>query len=334
MSNILTRVLGSENLTARIGIGGEIVFNDFDSKYPFSDMQRIEDENGEIWIRVPKFYSYYETDGEGNITGRQLSQYKVDKLTWFLNPKFLDESGNELPYIDIAAYLCSIENNIVVTKSGATPLGGGTYSTTNIITRAANRNVGQSTYHYQLLDYWTWQLLQDLFTVEFANSDCHQIMEGYDVWRGRLVNGTCDSVTATSGKPANTGEQCAMKYRGIENLYGNGRLFIDGIRFVNNDIQLSNNGSTYYSISQNKIISAGTISKLGVNATYHFVFPKVIITNVAQTGAYKDSYNGESAVGIKALYSGGSLYAYYTNDNVDNGNWRNAYRLIRTPIFA
>lgn len=152
MSNILTRVLGSENLTARTGIGNEEVLNDFDAKYPYSGMERIVDENGEQWIRIPKFYSYYETDNSGNVTGRQLSQYKVDKDTWFLNPAFLDDSGNEIAYIDVAAYLCSTEGNIVVTKNGISPVNGNTVTTTTMIRRAGNRNVGQSDYKYQLMD--------------------------------------------------------------------------------------------------------------------------------------------------------------------------------------
>lgn len=334
MSNILTRVQGSKDLIARTGIGSEVVINDFDSKYPFNGIYSYVDETGEKWVRIPKFYSYYETDEEGNITGRQLSQYKVDKTTWFLNPKFIDAEGNEKPYIEVSAYLCSVEDGKLVAKEGLTPLNGLSYNITTA--RALAKNKSNDSYSYQLMDYWTWQLLQDLFTVEFANTDCTEIMYGYAISDNvRLVNGSCDQIGSSSGKPYDNESKSGMLYRGIENLYGNGRMFIDGIKFVNNIIYLSddayNSEPTYYSTNYSKPIVSGTIKKMHYDSIYHFAFPSEISTNTEQIGAYTQYFNSIDNEGETCLYSSGGLYAYYTNDTVSQTNANNAFRLVRIP---
>lgn len=177
-------------------------------------------------------------------------------------------------------------------------------------------------------------MLQDLFTVEFANSDCNAIMAGYSTSRGRLDNGTCDAVVANSGKLYGNGDQCGMKYRGIENLYGNGRMFIDGIRYTNNKIWLSTDNSNYFNTGINKVINNGTVSILKYNETNHIALPDVIIqTSTQQTGAYTDFYNGESNSGTTVLYSNGGLFAYHTNDTIEQQNANNAYRLVRKPLI-
>ena len=117
----LTRIKGAQKLTANKGYKGEgVAINDFDSKEPWNEMKIFQDEiTGDWWVRIYKFYTYYNTD-KGYISERQISKYKIDD-NWLLNPIFMDSEGNELPYVDVSAFLVSLENNSGYDVLGSKP---------------------------------------------------------------------------------------------------------------------------------------------------------------------------------------------------------------------
>lgn len=314
MSSILTRLDGSENLKANIGYKGvEVIQNDFDTKYPWNRMEEIEDSAGNKWIRIYPFYTQYDIQ-DGVIKGRRISEYKVAD-DWFLNPIFVGSDGTPT-YVDVAKYLMGDYNGIANSKSGFAPIKGLQPS----VARARANSLSDDEYNVYLYDIWTHQMIQDLFTIEFATTDCQQIMSGYkyDYYQSAsLVNGTTDAVPYVSGtlteRGAQEGLEC-MKYRGIENLWGNGSMFVDGIRgrqnvFVSTNPMKHGDNDAYEETTLQRPEEAGVIYQLGFDANKKVVFPITINAK----GAYKDQYD--------KLANTATLSACYCGSNSSTGIW-------------
>ena len=305
----LTRLDGSEGLVANIGYEGvEVVQNDFDSRYPWNSMVIIE-ENGEKWIRIPTFYTWYEVK-DGAIVGRKISQYKIND-EWFLNPLFV-KGDRILPYVDIAAYLMSYVDGKAWTRSGDSPLKNVSPGI------ARERAMAKSDINHDvfLFDVWALQMVQDLFSVEFATNKCQSIMKGYlyDQYKnGLAVNGTTDNIPYVTGGNSDNGTRC-MKYRGIENLWGNGSTFVDGLRASDDKVMVSKD-PTRHGINEDYVITNitklntnGIVYKLGYDAENSFVFPIALNTE----GSYDNTYSVLTS-GVAGCYNG------VNNDNI--GLW-------------
>lgn len=334
MSKMLTRTYGSEELIANIGYEGVEVTNSFDSKYPWSEIQIIE-ENGEKWVRIPAFYTYYEIE-DGIIKGRAVSQYKIND-DWFINPLFVKDDRT-LPYIDIAAYLMSYVNSTAMTRSGDTPIKAIAPNTARQYAMAKS----DDTYDIFLYNIWALQILQDLFTVEFATSNCQDIMSGYlyDYYKDGLAsNGSTDSVEYVTGCPTeagNVGGTRCIKYRGIENVWGNGSTFVDGLQSYGNSILVCSDptkcgdSSSYTESSITKLASSGVVYQLGFDSTNKLVFPIAVNSK----GAYHDTYNASSSTAIMGLYSGSNssnigLWTYDISSGYNASIPQGTFRLVR-----
>ncbi|MFA6662238.1 MAG: carboxypeptidase-like regulatory domain-containing protein, partial [Bacilli bacterium] len=98
-------------------------------------------------------------------------------------------------------------------------------------TRAEFRQLAQARGRigWQLLDAQTYSLLQLLYLVEYANTDCQTALGSGRVSAGSARNtGGCDGLNGTSGN----GLDATVSYRGLENLWGNTWSFIDGINII------------------------------------------------------------------------------------------------------
>lgn len=332
----LVREKGSKNLRANIGYsGGEEVLNDFDSRYPWNEIKIITDENENVWVRIPKFYTHYVVDENHNIKERYISEYKVDD-DWHLNPIFINEEGHELPYVEISAYLATLDGGKLYSKTGLTPTT--TTPITTMRTAVNAYNSTESEYNYGLFNIWTSILEQDLFTIEFANSNIASILQGYNYnsWKnGIKPNGDSDDISYVTGtKSANAQDNgtAAMKYRGIENMTGNGRLVVDGIKINNGDISVSYDGSSYHNVELQAITSSGRVQKLRFDSNSKLVFPSVLVES---DSAYVDRYVGNNdanqvIVRGQTTEDGCGLFATVFISE-DNTNKYNTYRMIRRP---
>ncbi len=328
----LQRLDGSENLTANIGYEGvEVVQNDFDNKYPWNSITVVED-NGEKWIRIPTFYTWYEVV-DGVVKGRKISQYKIDD-DWFLNPLFLKDD-RILPYVDIAAYLMSYVDGNAHSRTGDTPLS---YVSPSVARGYANACSNES-YDVFLFDIWALQMLQDLFSIEFATTDCQSIMAGYYPNQSMLSNGTTDSVEYVSGcntaNGAEKGVEC-IKYRGIENVWGNGILFVDGIRSNSASVLISPNPmlhgeqSDYIVSTIEKLNESGVVYQLGYDSINHLVFP----INTDVDGGYKNTYSSYNGKGISGCYCGIrstniGLWSYDMSTGYNDKILSSVFRMVR-----
>ncbi|MBB6451974.1 hypothetical protein HNQ94_000395 [Salirhabdus euzebyi] len=166
----LTRTDAAEGKVANAGVDGQLVQNDFDSLPIYRDIGEVTDDNGNVFIRIPKFY-IRKKDGQGF----KLWQISKMKYTGFYLPWcFWDfENNKELDYIDVGKYKASLsDTDKLESKVDKHPL-----VSRNIVQfRDYARNNGAG---YQQLDIHVMDVLQTLFYVEFATLNSQSVMNGF-----------------------------------------------------------------------------------------------------------------------------------------------------------
>lgn len=340
----LIREKGSKELIANYGYAdGDEVINNFDSKYPWRDIEIVQDTNGNKWIRIYKFYTYYKTDENGFIKERYVSEYEADNNDedWHINPIFLD-GDKELPYVDIAAYLTYFnpQNNYKPTSiPGVAPTTNLSINDARTFVNRLNRDdAPESVEHsYHLFNIWASILEQDLFLIEFANSNTSSVLQGlnYNSWKnGIKQNGLTDNipyVTGTKNKNAQDNGSEPMKYRGIENMIGNGRLVIDGIKITNGSVYVSYDGTTYVDSGVKAPTTSGRIHKLAFNNSSKLVFPAVIGTSGSYTDRYAGNNNSNQIIlRGQTVEDGCGLFTTIFSSETASSKY-NVYRMIRRP---
>lgn len=212
-------------------IGDGEIQSDFDRCYPWSDMQEIVDEWGNVFVRIPKFYAKVSKNGDGTFK-YQISGCRYEGFSTL----FIDGKGGEIPYVLVGKYEGSGSSSHVFSMSGKrvlTNIGIDNY-------RTACQENGKG---YQQYDFLIDTIIKQLFTIEFATTDCQSIMAGWtnrnnntDLLTGytdfiRSASGSGDSTLGMNGTTFNTDGRHACKYRGIENPWGNFYKWCDGINF-------------------------------------------------------------------------------------------------------
>lgn len=292
----LKRAYASKDLEANIYYEGvEAVNNGFDAKKPWSDIEEVVDDKGNVWIKIPKFYTKYVVE-DGVIKERYISEYNCGK-EWHLNPIFLNAEGEENDCFLISKYQISVADNYAHSISGVAPKTEELISTMRTV--VGNYNNDKDGYIYSLFDIWALIALQDLCIIEFAASDLTSIMQGRirSSYKEALsTTGALDAIGTgvSSGSAADNttndnGTYC-MKYRGIENLWGNGRTFVDGIYGLDGKLYYETNSDNYsdptaYKASNLVVFTTpGYAHQLGFDTESKLVFPIA----VSSTGSYGD----------------------------------------------
>lgn len=328
----LTREKGSSELIANFGYadGAEVV-NDFDSKYPWNSIEEVTDSNENKWVKIPKFYRYMIVE-DGIVKGRELSEYKVGD-DWKLNHSFVNNAGEILNYVEIAKYQMSLdESGMPISKPDKYPTRGIKYAEAKAAVKKLNAL--EDGYEYFLATIWTAEMLQDLMVVEFANSYTPDVMSGYPRYttNGIHKTGDTDDIPYCSGINLVTDQEnktSSMKYRHIENIYGNGQELVDGVFITGNVISVDINGEQYLS-SIPGLTNQGMIHQLGYDSNIDLVFPVVLKND----GSYGDYYFGREDDAPNIFYhgsydsSGYGLYSYIPlNRSTTNNNA--TYRVVR-----
>lgn len=171
----MTRLDAAEGLEANVGVDGELVRNDFDKMPIFSEMEDVEDEYGNYFVRIPKFYIQKVNGRNHKITRISKTRYPGFYLPYI----FWDfENVKELDYYDHGKYNASLgDDNRLESKPGEHPL-----VSTNIVNFRSyaenNNDESAGSEGYQQLDVHAQDVLQTLFAVEFATLDSQSIMRG------------------------------------------------------------------------------------------------------------------------------------------------------------
>ncbi len=308
--------------------GTTAITSSFDTEEIYSEITEENDSYGNVFVKIPKFY-IKKTKSTGNIWTYQISKTKVDS-DYYLPACFVDEASyTVLPYILVGKYDASLNVNKLESKTGTIPL----VSQTIAQFRTAARANGAG---YQLLDIHVWDVIQTLFYVEFATLDSQSIMYGYAASTNtvKLNNGTADSISKTGSPTSNTSGTNAMKYRGIENLWGNIWQFVDGVNIYDYTAYTSRDASTYVSdtftgsykrVGYTNKNTNGSVQEMGYDSGNPFVNLPI----ATGTSIYGDYY-------YRALYSkitlvGGNWY-YGSADGITTWNLGTSSSIADTSV--
>ena len=189
-------------------------------------MREVSDENGNVFIEIPKFYhkititdtytesstgDYTNDPGTMNSFQIQLSRKKHDGFSTL----FVADGGKEIPYIRVGKYEASGTASRVYSKTGQNVLTGLNENT------AESACVANGDCYYQY-DYFTHLILSILYYVEMASADVRGKLEGVYNLSAAVATGRTDSVPYKTGYPTNFSAGArSCKYRGIENIWGN-----------------------------------------------------------------------------------------------------------------
>ena len=161
-------------MIANVGVDNQVVQNDFDFAPIFGEMAEVEDNLGNVFIRIPKFY-IKKTDGP-NFKTWQVS--KVRYAGFYLPWCFWDfENGEELPYIDVGKYNASLgAGDVLESKPDTYPLVSKSIVSFRNYARANNTGGLRG---YQQMDIHVYDVLSTLFYIEFATLNSQAVMQGY-----------------------------------------------------------------------------------------------------------------------------------------------------------
>ena len=220
-----------------VTVGTSEITSDFDNCYPWSNIEEITDDFGNVFVKIPKFYSKITKNADGTYK-HQLSGTKHEGFDTLFKV-----GAKEIDYVMVGKYEGSGSSSKVYSKSGQTPLVEITMD--NFRNGCKAHGAG-----YQQYDFLIDLILKELWLVEMATTDCQSKMYGYANGNKSKINtGATDTVATPTGSPiSNTDGKHACKYRGIENLWGNIAKFCDGISF---------NGSSVYVCTEPTAYSKG-----------------------------------------------------------------------------
>lgn len=169
----LTRIDDSEGLAADVGVDGELVKNDFDRMPIYSEIAEVEDDYSNRFMRIPKFY-IQKSNGKNHLIIR-ISKTRYPGF--YLPYVFWDfKNSQELDYFDFGKYNASLSGDKLESKPSKHPLTK--KSIVNFRTYAKNNNDSEVT-GYQQLDVHAVDVVQTLFTVEFATLNSQSVMYGF-----------------------------------------------------------------------------------------------------------------------------------------------------------
>ena len=224
-----------------VTVGASEIKSDFDRCYPWSDMHEVVDDSGNVFIRIPKFYSRITKNANGTYK-HQLSGYRYEGFTTL----FVDGKGNEIDYVLVGKYEASGTSAKAESKSGKTCL----VNVTLPQMRTACKANGEG---YQQYDFLIDAIIKELFLIEMATTNSQSIMYGYANGNSAAVQtGRTDGVKTASGSDtSNTDGKHACKYRGIENPWGNVWKWCDGITFSDEKVYICLDPTHYVSEDTN-----------------------------------------------------------------------------------
>lgn len=309
-------------------IGASEIESDFDYCYPWCDMQEVTDEFGNVFIRIPKFYTKITKNADGTYK-HQISGCRYDGFSTL----FVDGKGNEIDYVLVGKYEGSYDsdNSRMMSKSGQT------VKTSITITnyRTSCKAVGRG---YQQYDFLIDAIIKELFLIEFATTNCQSIMMGFtnSANTAALITGHTDNVKTPSGSynnnhdletapwtdaTCNTDGLHACKYRGIENPWGNTCTWCDGITFKKAKIYICESPTEYASdkYSAPYTYAGDRFAGEGFAKVITLFAKNPLLGFVTETGASLSTYYSDYyyyAEGGTVLSCGGSW-----NDGVDAGLW-------------
>ena len=307
------------------GIGSSKGFSEFDNLYPYNEMKEYNVVDNEIkYSREDKLFSLTEYDVVVHIP---TFYYKVvsteEKVNYYISNQKVDgfekhPGSNKYvaKYNTSASYL---------SVSGVDPL-------TNITRAEVRENAKAKGDNWSQYDFATWNAIQMLYLVEYADFDVQAkigrgIVDtaklGYDT--KFLPTGGCDSMAYHTGRAEGEDGYTQVQYRYIEGLWGNVCEWVDGINMNEREVFISLDHKKYaddtdegYTSTGVTLPSTGKITGLGYSEKYSWA----IIPNQSVVDA---DYTIPQYVPDKVC-SGSGWRILYTSNNADGDSLAGLFR--------
>lgn len=283
----------------------------FDTLYPWSEMNIVEDPECGTMVKIPKFYYKLETRSTGSlsikIANRQTEGFHVC-------PACADrgDGTGERDYVLVGRYLCA--NNCKST-SGDAILGGRTRSQF----RTSIHELGDRVFQY---DFMTHVTIWFLYLVEYANWNSQNKI-GWGGPASNAITGGTDNMLYHTGSTEALGNVSRVQYRNIEDLWSAKTFFCDGIYFQNQHVFIIKNPLLF---DESGGTDVGTRARTG--GTYSEVIRKFEASEVdgydwclivTENGGHSDSdwdtYIGDGAYSI----DGGPLVLFASAGDSNHG---------------
>ena len=279
----------------------------FDSYMPWMGMEEVDiDASGRVYpanrtspssatcVKIPQFY--YKVEKSGNIFRYYVADGPIDGFS--LHP------GSESYVARYEGYLVNKSGGQALCSYSNTPAKTG-------LTRAEFRNYAKNfASNAQLYDFAAWCAYDLLYLVEYADWDSQKkIGPGIVNDTAAHKTGETDAMVYHTGR-ANSGDNSAVQYRGIENPWGNVWEWVDGIN-VNNyspcictdPTKYADDTTTNYTVAGVPLGGSGSTKTLGISTNLPWAYlPRE--PGGSETTYIPDSMNSSSE--WKVLMVGGS----------------------------
>ena len=284
--------------TATASVGTVAGSSSFDSCMPWSGIQREVFNNTakDVMVKIPRFW--YRRYREGNVEYIKIADRELDGFA--IHPAFY-HAGIEKDSIYVGAYMSASAS---VTPSSSYPS----------VTRANAQKKGAG---WGLLDLSTLSAIQMLILVEFATNDVQSaIGAGYAAsnFDSKTSFGGSDDVPNLTGCLNTYGQ---VVWRGIEDVWGNVRAWIDGCLYVAGKYYVDNNPANYGKSYSNFVQLSYSIpadysgpyyiTRVGLDTRYPHIMLPTTYTNGSKSTYYCDTVTPSKNSG-ELLYAHGGAY--------------------------
>jgi hypothetical protein len=350
-SPALERLYDSADFTFSATNGATAGYSDFDGKPIYKDMKLCnvqsgavaayegeagftrDGTNGDVCVEIPKFY--YQVTDTADYRDFVISNGPLDGFLVAPRHAPCTDYPNGLDKIYAGAYEASVEYKSI---SGAAPLAN--------LTRAQFRSGFTSRgAGYCQADWATQFEIQILYLIETAHLNSQLVVGNGNVNSSAAINtGGSDSVTGMTGCADKASQSIAVKYRGLENLWGNVYEWRDGINFNEGLIYVCTNTSkyaddtatNYAQAGYSKVQSDGYISNTGFDSELPWVQIPTAASGSATTyfcDYYYCSTNWRGACvgGVWGFGSDAGLFYLNSSNNSSGVNFRIGSRLLILP---
>ena len=288
-------------------VNGGIGSSPFDSIYPWSKMDIVEDADLGTFVKIPKFYFKWTGDGE---TSLKLQISGVQHEGFLTCPACMDrgDGQGERDYVLVGRYLSNVNHR---SKTGETPIRNVSFNDAKTGSEAIGNGV-------HIIDYMTNLTIQMLYLVEYAYGNCRsKIGRGLRDTFG--VTGVTDNMLYHTGTTGAKTDFAAVQYRNIEDIWSNLSPWIDGVKFSNGGLAVSKDLVNYEYLGS-------TITGNQIYGTFYFAnkngFEWVIMPKTGVGWSQSDSERSPLGDGWgNGGMSEGKHYCIGGRYNADNEWW-------------
>ena len=335
----LDRINDAAGLTFTPSVGSTSGSSSFDNIFPWSAIRRCVVVNGavtayegdpgfsptptigDVMVEIPAYY--YKINDTVQSRDYLISDADPSVITtppegFQLSPRHSAMAGspNGRSKIYVGAYTC---NSAYRSISGNASVVSITRATMR--TQCKARGTG-----YYLMDYAAFWTIALLYLVEVANWDSQRaIGQGVSSGSSQINTGDTDTVPWHTGSPVPADTRRGVKYRGMENLWGNIWQWTDGFNLNNPTIYVNTDPATYaddtaanyIALGYNQVAtaSASYISALGFDGNFPWAQAPIAVAGADGTYISDQAW---TSTGWRVLElggpwgsgSGGGLFAF------------------------